>query len=142
MTDLFYDVATDEAAEVNGVWQKFNADVDLLVARSMNPKHAKMQLELYQRHQQALEADDEAAEKLDNEINIEVMSKTILLGWRSKAADGTVVPQVKFKGEMLSHSVENAAKLLAVKEMRRRVAQMANKVDEYRVKEEAKQGEA
>lgn len=130
--DIFSQFATDESLEDNGTWFPLGGGARVLVAREGNRNYGKKLSALYERNQKALELKDDAADALSETIMIEVLATTILLGWEN----------VSFKKAELSYSVENAKKLLAVREFRRQIAKFAADVDAYKVKEEAAQGEA
>jgi hypothetical protein len=128
MLDIFEAYATDETAEVNGTWQQLNG-ADFLVARAGNRNYAKKLTDLVERNQKALDRKDEAADKLSDQIMIDVLAETILLGWKN----------VSFKGKELPYSVANAKTLLAVKDFRREVLKMADDVAQFRAKLEEEQ---
>jgi hypothetical protein len=56
----------------------------------------------------------------------------VLLGWR----------KLKFKGAELPYNVENAKKLLGVKDFRSLVARLASDFEAYRVRQEEELGNA
>jgi hypothetical protein len=58
------------------------------------------------------------------------MAQSILLGWES----------IKFKGQPLSYSTENARTLLGVKDFRAHVSRLAHDFDAYRVAQEESTG--
>lgn len=133
MLDIFAKYATDESLENNGAYRDIGGGVRLLVARAGNKRYAKRLTALYEANRQVLDLQDDVAEAKSDEIMVQVMAETVLLGW-----DGPLA----FKGEILPYSVENAKLLLAVKDFRRMVADMSNEMEAYKAKEEARQGEA
>jgi len=56
------------------------------------------------------------------------MSKTILLGWKG---------EIKLKGEALEYSVDNAKKLLAVKDFRRYITTLSEDFESFKAEQEA-----
>ncbi len=130
--DIFAQFATDETLEENGTWFPIGGGARLLVARSGNRKYAKLLTKEVERNKKALDLNDDAADKLSEEIMIGVIAETILLGWED----------VSFKGEVLEYSVANAKKLLAVKDFRKTVAQFADDGSAFKFKETEEQGKA
>jgi hypothetical protein len=130
--DIFAQFATDETLEENGTWFPIGGGARVLVARSGNRKYGKMLSKEVERNKKALDLNDDAADKLSEEIMIAVIAETILLGWED----------VVFKGQALEYSVPNARKLLAIKDFRKMVGQFADDVSAYKFKETEEQGKA
>ena len=130
--DIFAQFATDETLEENGTWFPIGGGARVLVARSGNRKYAKLLTKEVERNKKALDLNDDAADKLSEEIMIGVIAETLLLGWEG----------VSFKGEELEYSVANAKKLLAVKDFRKAIAQFADDVSAFKFKETEEQGKA
>lgn len=130
--DIFAQFATDETLEENGTWFPIGGGARVLVARSGNRKYAKLLTKEVERNKKALDLNDDAADKLSEEIMIGVIAETILLGWED----------LSFKGEVLEYNVANAKKLLAVKDFRKAVAQFADDVSAFKFKETEEQGKA
>ena len=130
--DIFAQFATDETLEENGTWFPIGGGARVLVARSGNRKYAKLLTKEVERNKKALDLNDDAADKLSEEIMIGVIAETILLGWED----------VSFKGEVLEYNVANAKKLLAVKDFRKAIAQFADDVSAFKFKETEEQGKA
>lgn len=130
--DIFAQFATDETLEENGTWFQIGGGARLLVARSGNRKYAKLLTKEVERNKKALDLNDDAADKLSEEIMISVLAETILLGWED----------ISFKGEVLEYNVANAKKLLAVKDFRKAIAQFADDVSAFKFKETEEQGKA
>ncbi len=122
--DVFAQYATSLDAEENGRPHE-NGDATFIIARSGNVRYSAQIAALYSAHKHTLDerGSPEAIKLSDaraDKINIDVMSKTILLGWEGN---------VTYKGEKLEHSVANAAKLLAHKDFR---AWVNGKSDNYK----------
>lgn len=130
--DIFAQFATDETLEENGTWFPIGGGARVLVARSGNRKYAKLLTKEVERNKKALDLNDDAADKLSEEIMIGVIAETILLGWED----------VSFKGEVLEYNVANAKKLLAIKDFRKAIAQFADDVSAFKFKETEEQGKA
>lgn len=130
--DIFAQYATDETLEENGTWFPVGGGARVLVARSGNRKYGKMLTKEVERNKKALDLNDDAADKLSEEIMIAVIADTILLGWED----------VTFKGKALEYNPANARKLLAIKDFRKAVAQFADDVSAFKFKETEEQGKA
>lgn len=139
--DLFEKFATDPALENSGVWQPIGEGVELLIARSGNRAYRKLMTKEFELNEVALQGDDEASEKIDEQVMCKVMSRTILLGWRTIKKD-VYDPTIKFKGQDIEYSQEKAAELLAMKDFRVLVGNLSNKMEAYKAKKEKQQGEA
>jgi hypothetical protein len=124
--DIFSIYATNDDAEQQGRYQE-NGDAQFLIARNGNDRYSRMLTNLYEIHKFTLDnkSDEEsrkAAKDRSDKIMVEVMSKSILLGWTGN---------VKFRGEQLPYSVENAVKLLQVKDFRNWVNAKADDFKNY-----------
>lgn len=132
MLDIFAKYATDTNAELNGTWRDIEGGARLLIARMNNNRYGKLLGKLFKVHQQVLESDTDQADEVSDKVMIEVVAKTILLGWSG----------LSYKGVPIEYSVENAEKLLAHAQFRQLVMSLANEVEAYRAKVEEEQGEA
>lgn len=132
-TDLFNDFATDAAAERNGVWEAYNEEVSFLIARSNNPDYNKLITRLAKQHKAILDSKTDAAQAKSDELMVETMAKTVLLGWKG---------EFNFQGApMGEYSIEKAKKLLAVKDFRLWVGAIADDHARFKaVKDEADAG--
>lgn len=131
MLDIFEQYATDESLENNGTWFEIGGGAKVLVARSGNRAYTKYLTKEVQRYQRTLDREDDVAGVKSDEIMTEAMARHILLGWEG----------IKFKGEPLVYSFENAKKLLALKDFKRDVLKFADDMDAYKLKQEKEQGE-
>ena len=131
-TDLFADFATNTQAEEDGVWVPYG-DGELLIARSPNNKFNQLVTTLYSKNRRQIEAKTEAAKEKAEELMVEAMAKTILLGWKG---------EYTFQGAPLGeYSVEKAKKLLAIKDFRKMVDEIAADQGRYKaVQDEADAG--
>jgi hypothetical protein len=130
--DIFKQFATDDSLENNGTWFEIGGGASLLVARNGNRKYARIISKLVEQHRKVLDLDDELSEKKNEEIMIEAMANALLLGWKN----------IEYKGEKLEYSVENAKKLLAIRDFRSLVMRLSDDTNAYRLKEDEEQGEA
>ncbi len=126
MLDIFAEFATDETAETDGVEMEYG-DATLLIARSGNKKFARKLSKLYERNQKLLDRKDDAADKLSDTLMIDCIASTILLGWSG----------IGYQGKEMAYSLENAKTLLAHKDFRRKVMELAEDIDAFKVKKEA-----
>ena len=130
--DLFSQFATDENLENNGAWQDIGGDSKLLVARAGNRKYAKLLTKLVEKNKRVLDGNDDAADAKSDEIMVQVIAETLLLGWEG----------ITYKGKELPYSIANAKLVLGMKEFRKVVAKLAEDQDAYKVQEEVAQGKA
>lgn len=129
--DIFEAFATDEHLENTGVKFPLGKGASLTIARSDNRAYAKALTKAIETHRDALAGDDDSVAQLSDEIMINVMANTILLGWSN----------LTYKGEPVGdYSVEKAKKLLAVKDFRKLVASKADQMGAYKVKSEVATG--
>lgn len=126
--DLFKNFATDPAKEAEGVWEEYDETASFLIARQNNKAYDRMMAARVKPHERLLKQTSEASEKKSDEIIIEVMAKTILLGWR-----GTFEWDGKPVGE---YSVEKAKQMLAVKDFRQWVSEVSRDVNRFKVEAE------
>lgn len=109
-TDLFNDFATNEDAENKGVWEDYNADVSFLIARANNKEFNRLITRLVRQNKALLDSKTEASQKKSEELLVETLAKTVLLGWRG---------DFNFQGQpMGEYTVEKAKKLLSIKDFR------------------------
>lgn len=122
--DLFAEFATNTATEEAGAWVPYRGDIEFLIARSNNPTYARKLTKLFDRNRQILNTKGLAAEAKAEEITIEVMAESLLLGWR-----GNFV----WKGQPMAYSKANAKELLAVKDFRRWVQEKADDFERFKL---------
>lgn len=143
--NIFDHYATDLNAEEKGRYFE-NGDVEFLIARSGNHTYNDMISTQFTAHKHILDQKDTpearaAANACADKINVMVMSRSILLGWRGlpkKNADGTVI-EVDGKpvmgalrdrtGAEMPYDVFTAGKILALKDFR---AWVSGKADNFR----------
>lgn len=130
MFDVFAEYATDTALENEGTWMELG-EAKFLIARSGNKNYTRQLTRAVERHKKLLDRKDDAADKLSDEIMVNVLAETVLLGWEG----------VAFKGEALPYSVDNAKKLLGIKDFRRQIMELADDFDAFKVAMEKEAGE-
>lgn len=129
--DLFTQFATDETAELQGTWRAIGNDIELLIARSGNRNYARLLNMLIESNRQTLDLRNDVADAKSDEIMVEVLAETVLLGWRGP---------VMFKGKDLPYSKANAKEVLKMREFRLMVARLSDDMAAYRAKLEVEQG--
>lgn len=121
--DIFNDFALNETAENDGIWVDYKGGVEFLIARDNNRKYKKRVNYNYNKYQRLLESKTPEADKKSDELMIEVMAETILLGWRGP---------LSIKGVRLEYSRENAKTLLALPMFREWVMAQARDQEVYK----------
>lgn len=131
MLDIFAEYATDDTLENEGTLMEVG-DAKFLVARAGNRKYVRLLSKAFERNQKALDRKDDAADKLSDLIMIDVLAGSILLGWEG---------DVGYQGKPLPYSQENAKMLLAIKDFRKLVLELANDFSSFKLEQEKAQGE-
>lgn len=131
--DMFAAFANDSNAEENGiaVTMPMTGEVVWTIARLGNTAYAKMFRSLFKKHEKQYKtAPVDSAEALQAAIDMEIilLAYTVLKGWDRP---------VKYQGEILSYTVENAKKLLSMRDFRAAVKREADDAANYKaVKDE------
>ncbi len=120
--DIFAAYANDEVAEESGTQVTLDLTGDVLwtIARLGNTAYAKMFRSLFKKHEkQYKNAPEDSKEALDAAVQMEIilLSNTVLKGWDKP---------VKYKGETMAYSVENAKKLLEMRDFRMAIKRAAD----------------
>lgn len=117
--DIFTTYQTDLVAEEEGreFDKEFGHDVSFKIGRAGSRTYQRMLQTQFDAHKHTLEdkSSEEAitaGEARAEKITVYVMARTILLGWSGN---------VKYKGEPLPYSIENAEMLLNIKDFRSKV---------------------
>lgn len=126
--DILSSYTTDEKLENEGKVFPLSKDSSLLVARSGNTKYVAMLRKQMQEAQLDLASGDEA-DQLAEAILIDVMAKTLLLGWKGLTEGGVEV----------TYSVDKAKEYLRIKDFRRKVSGFADNFEAFKLKAEAEQ---
>jgi hypothetical protein len=128
--DIFSTFATDEVAESEGRWFPLSKKAKVLVARTGNPNYIKALRQRMKDNQIDPEDNSDENEKLVTSLVVETMAETILLGWKG----------LEYKGKALEYSKENAVTLLEVKDFRKRIGNIADSAESFRLKDEEEAG--
>lgn len=124
--DLFSAFAVDANQEQDGTLTQLpNAgDTKFRIAREGNKAYSKLLQKLVKMNRSVLDSKGAAAEAKSDEILIEVMAKTILIGWEG---------EVTYQGKKLSYSTEAAKTLLAHKDFRAVVINASSDMEKFKV---------
>lgn len=128
--DIFATFATDEVAESEGRWFPLSKKAKVLVARTGNPNYIKALRQRMKDNQIDPEDNSDENEKLVTSLVVDTMAETILLGWKG----------LEYKGKALEYSKENAGTLLEVKDFRKRIGNIADSAESFRLKDEEEAG--
>jgi hypothetical protein len=101
-----------------------------LVAHTGNPHYIKALRQRMKDNQIDPEDNSDENEKLVTSLVVETMAETILLGWKG----------LEYKGKALEYSKENAVTLLEVKDFRKRIGNIADSAESFRLKDEEEAG--
>jgi len=122
--DIFKTFATDEKLEIEGRWVEFDGETSFKIARAYNKNFSRLFQKEYKLNKALLDSKAPAAEKKLEEVFVECMAKAVLIDWKGP---------VSMKGEDLGkYSVENAIKILKVKEFREWVEEQAKDMAGYK----------
>ena len=121
--DIFADFALNEVKENDGNWVNYKGDVEFLIARTGNRKYRKSFTHQFKKNQRLLDANTDASDAKAEEILIDVMASTILLGWKGKVA---------IQGVVVEYSVSNAKKLLSIPLFREYISKQADDQASYK----------
>lgn len=128
--DIFTAYATDENLENNGTLFPLGKDSKVLVARAGNRKYSKALTKAVEQRRVELDAGDDTADAVSDQIMVDVLAETILLGWEN----------LSFKGVEMPYSQDNAKTLLRIKDFRKVIAGLSDQMDAYKMKLEADAG--
>lgn len=130
--DIFEAFATDSKAEIDGRELKLSKTAKLIVARSGNDRHAEAIRKAVEAGKIDLNDSSAASNEVAEEVMIDIMAETILLGWEGLA----------YQGKSVDYSPEMARTMLRIKDFRTKVTQFASNFENYKLKGEAAQGNA
>ena len=126
--DIFTDLALNQESEVGGVWVPYRGDVEFLIARSNNRKFRKLFTHQYKKNQRLVDSNTDAGEAKGDELLIDVLAQSVLLGWKGKLA---------IQGERLEYTVGNAKRLLAIPLFREWVSKQSDDIQAYKAVQDA-----
>jgi len=122
--DIFKTFATDAKLEIEGRWIEFDGETSFKIARAYNKNHSRLFQKEYKLNKVLLESKTPAAEEKLEKIYIECMAKAVLVDWKGS---------VELNGEDLGkYSVENAIKILKLKDFREWVEEQAKDLANYK----------
>lgn len=124
--DILAKFATDKSKEVEGVRHPMGPSAHIVVARWMNPAHAAANRAATAERELELELCTDEVRKADiyADIAAKAMAGTVLTGFSG----------LQYGGESIEYSVENAHKLLQIRDFRDLVYQLAVERAHFAVK--------
>ena len=127
--DLFSPFATDTNAEEQGTYTVLPGcgDTEFLIARENNPTYNRLLTKLLKQNKVKLDSKGPEAEKVAEGLMVEVMSKSVLLGWKGN---------ILFKGVETPYSRDAAVQLLQIKDFRNKVSDVARDMETFRAVKE------
>jgi hypothetical protein len=128
--DLFNAFAVDTEAQEKGTLTQIPGagDTKWLIARAGNKNYAKLMNKLAKQNRAVLDSKGDAADAKAKEIVINVMAKTILLGFEG---------EITYKGKQFTYSEDLVKELLAHEEFRAAVSSVADDMNTFKaVKDE------
>ena len=128
--DIFAAFATDTKLEVEGKWFPLSKTASVLVARAGNPNYVAALRKSLEKNQLDLESTGPEADHLAEQVMVDVIAGTILLGWKD----------LSFQGKALDHSVANAKQLLQIKDFRKKITGFSESFAAFKVKADEDQG--
>ena len=129
--DIFSSFATDTTLENEGKWFPLSKTAKVRVARAGNDKYREV-LGARLKEAQLDGMPEKEADAVAEEIIIDVMAETVLLGWSGITEKTLEVP----------YSVAKAREYLKVKDFRKKIGGFADNFEAYRLKAETEQGNA
>lgn len=126
MIDLFSAFATDNTVEQEGTKTQLpNAgDTLFIVARMPNKNYSKLIQKQVKMNRAVLDSKGDAAAKMSDSILINVMAKTVLLGWEG---------EITYNGKKYAYSEDAAKMLLAHNDFRETVSKVASDMDTFKL---------
>ena len=121
--DIFKEFATDLAKEEDGVEVDIGSGAVLKLARTGTKDYNKLVNKLFTANKRVLDLKNDAANTLSDNLMAEVLAKTVLKGWSGIEEDGKELP----------YSVENAQRLLRIKDFRALVIEKAGDMTNYKL---------
>lgn len=119
--DISKNFVTNEKAEVEGREISLGEGAKVQLARWQNKKFSRMIKKQHEAHDAVLKQEGDEAEARGEQILVDVMANTVLLGWSG----------IEWEGKKLEYSTANAAKLLAVKDFRKVIIEHCSNFNNY-----------
>ena len=128
--DLFAAFAVDTAQEQDGTLTELPGcgDTKFLIAREGNKNYSKLLQRLVKQNRAVLDSKGAAAEAKSDELMVEVLAKTILIGWEG---------EISYKGKMYPYTVDAAKMLLAHKDFRANVVGVSSNMETFKLVKDA-----
>lgn len=114
---------TDETKEVEGVWSELGDGARIKVARIGNPEWLKQRRAFEAPHRDALAA-GALPQELSEQIAVKAMARSILVDWEG----------IYEGAKPVKYSVADAERLLAIKDFRALVMDLAVNQERFRLK--------
>lgn len=119
--DIGKEFKTDIGKEVEGVEVDIGG-ATLRLARTGTSAYNKLVNKLFTANKRVLDLKNEAADATSDKLMAEVLAKTVLKGWSG----------IEEAGQPLPYSIENAQRLLLIKDFRALVLEKANDMTLYK----------
>lgn len=129
--DIFSSYATDATLENEGKWFPLSKTAKVKVARAGNEAYTDL-LRAKLKEASLDGMPEKEANAVAEDILIDVMAETVLLGWTG----------VKAKDQDVPYSVAKAREYLKIKDFRKKIAGFSENFEAFRLKVEAEQGNA
>lgn len=127
--NIFKTFAANADKEQSGVEVEVGPEAFITVARANNKTYSRMLTKAWEANKYTLDRKDKAANDKAEELIIDIMSKSILLGWRGMLDEND---------QPLEYSQAAAKKMLAIGDFRQMVSKQADDFSNFRqVTEEA-----
>jgi len=115
--------ATNQKAEVAGVWMEYDDGAELLIARHMNKEHERFWTKNYKKNRRKFERGDHSADQLAERVEAEGLAYHVLKGWKNVSIDG----------KDTSYTPELGIKMmLEIPDFRKDIEELAKDVDQFR----------
>lgn len=122
--DIFNTFAVDSDLEENGVWVKLDSETSIKIARSGNKKFTEKSKKIVEKKRSEYRGKKSFnAQDLSDEDVTDLVASTVLLDWEG----------LKYQGEILAYSLENAKKVLAHKDFFAIVFSLSNEMETFKI---------
>lgn len=119
--DILKQFGTNLSKEEDGVDVEIGG-ATLKIARTGTKAYNKLVNKLFTANKAVLDMKNDASQTMSDKLMAEILAKTVLKGWTGIEEDGVALP----------YSVENAQRLLLIKDFRALVLEKANDFSLYR----------
>lgn len=125
--DIFAQFTSDVKKEEEGTEIQIGLDAYLTVARAGNKTYARLMQKAQEANKYTLDQKNHESDACAEKIYIDVMARSVLLGWRG----------VDYQGKPMQYSLENAKILLAIKDFQNLVTRLASDFSRFKAATEA-----